>query len=68
MIKNYKHFILLQYWLNLVFFARGCGAPSETTPGQIDNLYRSVVNISIAKGESSGQYVENYSFNSSAFC
>ena len=36
--------------------------------GQIDNLYRRVINILMAKGESSGQYVENSGFNAGAFC
>ena len=40
--------------------------------GQIDHLYKRVVkctvHILIAKGESSGKYVENSSFNASSFC
>ena len=31
----------------------------RSSVGQIDNLYRSVVHILIAKGESSGQFEEN---------
>ena len=35
--------------------------------GQIDGLYRRALHILIAKGESSGQCVENFSFNTGNF-
>ena len=36
--------------------------------GQIDNLYKRFVHYLIPKGESSGQNVENFGVNASAFC